>query len=78
VETLASAYKAACGTLLQMHDTLLAVRTEFEKAAAADGQRLNLQYGVFTAGWDSDRLAVAKSDYIRLVGLGKPVTGHAL
>lgn len=78
VETLASAYKAACATLLQMHDTLLAVRTEFEQATAADGQRLILQYGVFTAGWGGDRLAVSKSDYIRLFGLEKPLTGHAL
>lgn len=78
VETLASAYKAACAALLQMHDTLLAVRTEFEKAAAADGQELSLQHGVFTAGWDGDRLAVSKSDYIRLNGLGKPLTGRAL
>lgn len=37
VETLAEAYKAACAGLLEMYDTLQAVRSEIRDMAAAEG-----------------------------------------
>lgn len=78
VETLAEAYKAACAGLLEMHDTLQAVRLEIRDMAAAEGYTPPYFPPVFTAGLDSSRLVVSKGDYIRLSGIEKPFSGQAL
>lgn len=78
VETLAAAYKAACAGLLAMHDTLKAVRAEINSMEAAEGYAPHNFSPVFTVGLDSSRLVVSKSDYIRLAGIEKPMTGIAL
>ena len=78
VETLAAEYKAACAVLLAMHDTLKSAREEIGRMAEAEGYYPPTFAPVFTIGLDDRRLAVEKSDYIRLVGLENPVTGRAL
>ncbi len=75
VETLAAAYKAACASLLQKHDTLLSVRRELEGIAAKEGLSDRLQACLFTAGLRGKKLTVEKGDYIRLNGLDTPVSG---
>lgn len=78
VETLAAAYKAACASLLAMHDTLKSARDEIGRMAEAEGYAPPVFAPVFTAGLDSKKLTVTKGDYIRLAGIGSPVTGRAL
>ncbi len=78
VETLAAEYKAACAGLMAMHDTLKSAREEIGRMAEAEGCYPPSFAPVFTAELAGRRLAVEKSDYIRLVGLDSPITGQAL
>lgn len=78
VETLANEYKAACASLLQMHDALKAARNSIERLAAAEGQEQPDFQPVFTAEIRGKALAVQKDDYIRLSGLATPIAGRAL
>ena len=78
VETLAAEYKAACRELLEMHNTLKAVRGDIERLASADGHYPPAFSPVFTAGLDTKRLTVQKGDYIQLTGIASPLSGRAL
>ncbi|MCX4296786.1 MAG: hypothetical protein OSJ73_07110 [Lachnospiraceae bacterium] len=78
VETLAAEYKAACAALMATHDTLKNAREEIGRMALAEGCYPPSFAPVFTAELAGRRLAVEKSDYIRLVGLESPITGQAL
>ncbi|CAK7050449.1 MAG: hypothetical protein BACD_02464 [Bacteroides rodentium] len=78
VETLAAEYKAACARLMAMHDTLKSAREEIGRMAEAEGCYPPSFAPVFTVGLDSKKLAVEKSDYIRIAGLEHPITGRAI
>lgn len=78
VETLAAAYKAACASLLAMHDTLKSARDEIGRMAEAEGYAPPQFAPVFTVGLDSAKLTVEKGDYIRIAGLEHPITGRAI
>lgn len=78
VEILAAEYKASCAALMAMHDTLKNAREEIGRMALAEGLYPPSFAPVFTAELAGRRLAVEKSDYIRLVGLDSPITGQAI
>lgn len=78
VEMLAESYKTACASLLAMHDTLKNARDEIGRIAEAEGYTKPFFAPVFTAGLDSKRLTVSKTDYIRLSTIESPAVGRAL
>ncbi len=78
VEMLATEYKNACASLLQMHDTLKAVRNEIERLSSTEGNTPLRLSPFFTIGIDGKKLTVQKNDYIRLSGLSAPLSGLPL
>lgn len=78
VETLAAEYKAACGGLMAMHDTLKNLRREIQRIAEAEGLEAPTFAPVFTVGLAGKKLTLEKGDYIQLANLSSPLSGRAL
>lgn len=78
VETLAQEYEAACHSLLQMCDTIVAVREGLSSAATSANATPPTFAPVFTIGLDCEKLIVQKGQLNALAQLSRPVIGFAV